>query len=442
MTVVNEMGKSMSAEDKKVNDQYTHHQDRQNAIEEVHARPALDIKSPCKVVHLTFDCSSQDFTKIFGKIDSKMAKSGPRHLIGHVKDIRIKLEKHTEFVSCTLVVPDGCDEHHVNSIQSFLLDGVEINVFSMCHILLRSEQHVSNTDETLDKGMLGGVMYEQMQVRTTLKPDDNDVVTYIVQSENLDPRELGRRVQRLIEVETYRVMALIGLPVARRLASSLTDVEMRLKEIVLCMENIHTSGLSDKSVFNELLTLSEQLGAQRIQTRYRFAASQAYFNIVEARLNMLYELPNSPLQTISGFLRSRLEPAQSTIHSVERRLQALTDDITHALTLLRTRIEINIHQSNQDLLQSMDNRHHQQFLISQAVEGLSSIAITYYAIGLLSYFFKFLEKTGWVPYSYVVLTAASIPVTLLVVWWSIHQVSLKWNKGSETKKEKKTKDKS
>ncbi len=431
----NDMDNAMSAEDSKVDDQYAYHQDRQNAIEEVHARPALDILSPCKVVHLTFDCSNEDFTTIFERIDSKMAKTGPRHLIGQVKDVRIKIEKHTEFVSCTLVIPDGCDEHHLKSIQSFLLEGANINVFSICHILLTSEQHVSHQNGALDKGMLGGVMYEQMQVRTTLKPDDENIVTYIVQSENLDPHELGRRVQRLIEVETYRVMALIGLPVARRLAESLSEVEVRLKEIVLCMETIHANGLSDKAVFNELLTLSEQLGAQRIQTRYRFAASHAYFDIVDARLSMLYELPNSHLQTISGFLRSRLEPAQATIYSVERRLQALTDDITHALTLLRTRIEINIHQSNQDLLKSMDNRHHQQLLISQAVEGLSSIAITYYAIGLLSYFFKFLEKSGLVPYSYVMLTAISIPFTLLIVWWSIHQVSLKWNKGSKKKKE-------
>ena len=425
----------MSSNDNNAKNPTAYHRDRQHAIDEVHARPALDIQSPCTVVHITFSCGSYDFVALCEKIDCEVAKAGPRHVIGVIKGIRIKIERHTEFVSCTLVSSADHTEEDLRIIQDYLLLGIEIKIFSICHIVLTTEADIAVLGHTTEKGMLGGVMYEQMWVQTTLQPNDDGIVTYTVRSQQLDPSELGRRVQRLIEVETYRVMALIGLPLARRLAESLTDIEIQLKKIVLCMEKDDGDSSADEEVFNELLSLSEQLGSQRIQTRYRFAASHAYFNIVDARLDILDERPNKHYQTISGFLQSRLEPAQSTIYSVERRLQALTDDITHALTLLRTRIEINIHRSNQALLKSMDQRHKQQLLISQAVEGLSSIAITYYAIGLLSYVFKFLEKAGLVPFSYTALTAASIPITLLLVWWSIHQVSLKWRHKKEKKKE-------
>jgi uncharacterized membrane-anchored protein len=134
------------------------------------------------------------------------------------------------------------------------------------------------------------------------------------------------------------------------------------------------------------------------------------------------------LQTISGFLRSRLEPAQSTINSVERRQQELTDDITRALTLLRTRIEININQSNQSLLQSMDRRHQQHLLIARVVESLSSIAITAYTIDLLFYLFSALEKANLLPLSATFATAASIPAALIIAWKLVHQVRSKISK--------------
>jgi uncharacterized membrane-anchored protein len=50
----------------------------------------------------------------------------------------------------------------------------------------------------------------------------------LVQHSAMTPRQRGRTVQRLLEVDTYRVLALLTLPVARRLMPQLARFEEEL----------------------------------------------------------------------------------------------------------------------------------------------------------------------------------------------------------------------
>jgi uncharacterized membrane-anchored protein len=406
---------------------YSFHKDRLHAINEVHARPALKIKPPSYVFHIIFTCDKNELTHLFSRVGDTSKKSGTRHIIGSHNDIIIKTERHTEFSSCTLVTEE-VNKGNLYKLKKRLFSGITIRIFSICEVMINHTDNNNHHIEQPYQPILGGLMKSQMRVSTSLMANHQGVVTYHVSTPNSDPYELGRRIQRLLEVETYRIMALIGLPLARRLADQLTNIEEQLKQLSFSMENIQSRDLSANILFRKLSTLSEQISNQRIQSRYRFAASNAYFSIVDARLTTLEETPDSHLQTISGFLRSRLEPAQSTINSVERRQQELTDDITRALTLLRTRIEININQSNQSLLQSMDRRHQQHLLIARVVESLSSIAITAYTIDLLFYLFSALEKANLLPLSATFATAASIPAALIIAWKLVHQVRSKISK--------------
>jgi uncharacterized membrane-anchored protein len=129
---------------------------------------------------------------------------------------------------------------------------------------------------------------------------------------------------------------------------------------------------------------------------------------------------------MSGFLRSRIEPAMATIESTSKRQETLNDDLSRAIALLRTRIELNLNKGNQNLLKSMDRRHDQQLKISQTVEGLSIIAITYYAVGLASYFLKALAAQDWVPFSEKLLTAASVPAIFLMVFVGLRKLRKAW----------------
>ena len=129
---------------------------------------------------------------------------------------------------------------------------------------------------------------------------------------------------------------------------------------------------------------------------------------------------------MSGFLKSRFEPAIATIESTRRRQDTLTNDLSRTLVLLRTRIQLNLAKGNQAQLQSMNKRHDQQLKISQTVEGLSIVAITYYAVGLVSYLLKAAADQSWSPLSETLMTAISVPFVLVIVWALLRRLRKAW----------------
>lgn len=410
---------------------WTYHEDRQAAIDEVHARPSMEIIGPAIVMHIAFSCDKGENIDLFSSISGAQSDEIPRYAIDTIDNVDVKLERHTEFTTCTLVANNTQNQSNVDKVYRDLLVHRSVKILSKCRVTIVMSAKELAKQNTFGKRVYGGLMRGELQVHSTLEKDDFNTINYAVLSQNNGPNELGRRIQRLYELETYRIMALIGMPLARRLSGKLTELEDQLNDLTSKLERGPSSAeLTDQELFQKLSNLSGKLDNSHSETRFRFSASNAYFEIIDARMKTLTEQEYGDLQTISGFLRSRLEPARATIQSVEKRQATLTDDISRALTLLRTRIEIEMNEGNQALLKSLDGRYKQQLLISQAVEGLSTIAITYYAIGLLSYFLKAFDKSGQLPVSYTVILAVAVPVLMFAVWYSVRRLRLKLH-GSE-----------
>jgi uncharacterized membrane-anchored protein len=229
-------------------------------------------------------------------------------------------------------------------------------------------------------------------------------------------------------METYRTMALLGLPEARNVGAELTGLEKELETLTRQLRgSAENTRQESETLFEHLSIVSERANVLATQSRYRFAASLAYAALFDQRLDSLEEEKVGNLQTISGFLRSRFEPAVATIKSTLKRQETLTHDLSRALVLLRTRLELNLAKDNQALLQSMNKRHDQQLKISQTVEGLSIVAITYYAVGLASYLFKAATAQPWMPLSATLMTAISVPFILLSVSLTLRRVRKTWD---------------
>lgn len=411
---------------------WSYHEDRQAAIDEVHARPALEIIAPATVLHIAFTCDQEEIEQLFSTIAGEEKSTNRRHAITRIGNIDVKIERHTEFTTCTFVANNTEDQAELVTTYREIFRPQSVRVLSKCKVALVTSIKDLAKQNSFGKRIYGGTMRGDMLVQSTLEVDDENSITYAVMAKDKGPYELGRRIQRLFEVETYRIVALIGLPVARRMSGKLTELENELNTLISKLEtDAQSDELPDKELFSQLSSLSGRVDNLRSESRFRFSASNAYFDIVDARMISLEETEHSDLQTISGFLRSRLEPARATIQSVERRQNTLTEDISRALTLLRTRIDIDMAEGNQALLKSLDGRYRQQLLISQAVEGLSSIAITYYAVGLLSYFLKAFEKSGQLPLSYTTILAFAVPVILFSVWFAIRRLRIKLHKSDK-----------
>jgi uncharacterized membrane-anchored protein len=241
----------------------------------------------------------------------------------------------------------------------------------------------------------------------------------VVLAGDLTPRRTGRLVQRLLEIETYRMAALLGLPAAREAAAVLASAERELAELAQAIRSARHD--QEPQLLDSLTRLAGQVEGEYAATHSRFSASAAYFELVDKRIRDIGESRIPGLQTIGEFMDRRLTPARSTCEWAARRQDALSQRVSRISNLLRTRVEIEQQLSSQALLKTMNQRQDLQLKLQSTVEGLSVAAITYYIVGLIGYLAKGAQKLGW-PFSSETSTAVAIPVVAIAVWWSIRHV--------------------
>jgi uncharacterized membrane-anchored protein len=231
----------------------------------------------------------------------------------------------------------------------------------------------------------------------------------------------GRIAQRLLELETYRVMALLSLPVAKQLAVKLRDTEVKLVEITNRLEKQQDS---DEVLMNDLATLAAQVESITAEHSYRFSATLAYDAIVRERISEMREQPLSGMQTVGEFMQRRLAPAIATVKATSVRLSALAERVARASALLRTRVEIAAEAHNRQLLEKLTRGQELQLRLQATVEGLSIAAITYYVVSLMLFVGKAMKASG-LSINPELLAGFCTPVVLFFAWRTIQHIHLR-----------------
>ena len=228
----------------------------------------------------------------------------------------------------------------------------------------------------------------------------------------------GRVSQRLLELETYRLMALRGLPVAKELAPMLAASEAELADITTRLEN---KSAADQDLLDTLVSLSARVERATATHMYRFSATRAYQALVEQRIAELREATIPGIQTIGEFMQRRLSPAMATVAATAQRLASLSERVARASALLRTRVDIATELQNQQLLAKLTRGQELQLHLQTTVEGLSIAAISYYVVSLLLYGAKAMKAAG-VPINPEVAAGALMPLVLWAVWSATRRV--------------------
>ncbi len=98
----------------------------------------------------------------------------------------------------------------------------------------------------------------------------------------------------------------------------------------------------------------------------------------------------------------------------------MADRAMRAGELLRTRVDVERSAQNQALLESMDKRADVQLRLQRTVEGLSVVAISYYAVSLAGYLlYPVAEALGL---SKGMVTAAVTLPVIALVWWMVQRI--------------------
>jgi uncharacterized membrane-anchored protein len=228
----------------------------------------------------------------------------------------------------------------------------------------------------------------------------------------------GRISQRLLELETYRLMALRGLPLTKELAPLLLQSEGELVDITARLEN---KSAADQELLDTLVSLSARVERATAAHGYRFSATRAYEALVAQRIAELREAAIPGTQTIGEFMQRRLSPAMATVAATEQRLASLSERVARTSALLRTRVDIATELQNQQLLAKLTHGQELQLHLQTTVEGLSIAAISYYVVSLLLYVAKALKASA-VPINPELAVGALVPLVLWGVWSATQRI--------------------
>lgn len=404
---------------------------------EIHARPPEAMNVPLAISHVVMVCDATQREASRAHLatllrDHHLPQPDARstHIRTDVGPFRIRWELHTEFVCWTFFHPVARAEQPEPATSGVPQDWLaQLPGQCLTALHLWALPQASAAWPTLIKQMLqedtliGSLVAQgQAEVYTDLSIHADGYSRFLVRVAELPPRRLGRLMQRLIEIETYRMAALLGLPAAHEAGAELAFAERELAELA---ESIRSASVNDESALLDRLTkLAGQVESHHAATHSRFSASAAYFELVDKRIDEIAEQRLAALQTISEFMDRRLSPARSTCQWAVRRQDALSQRVSRISSLLRTRVEIDQQKNSQALLASMNQRQSLQLKLQSAVEGLSVAAITYYTLGLLAYLAKGAQLLGW-PWSVESTTALALPLVLLAVWWSVRKLHRK-----------------
>ena len=418
--------------------QLQQHAQREALHNEVHARPPQALTTRLAISHVVMICDAEQREASRSHVAALLStlKQPPpdpqsSHFRMDLGAFRIGWELHAEFVNWTFMRALPA-QHSGEHEPELALDKVPHDWFAALPGRCLSALHLwalprdAPEAATLARRMLledtlvaSRVAAGAAEVYTdfTIRSDGFSRMLVLVGS--MPERRLGRLVQRLLEIESYRMAALLGLPAARDAGVVLSGAEHELVELANAIRS--ASACDEPMLLDRLTKLAGQVESQHAATHSRFSASVAYFELVDKRLSEINEAPLPGLQTIGEFLDRRLSPARSTCAWATRRQDALSQRVSRISNLLRTRVEIEQQQSSQALLASMNRRQDLQLKMQFTVEGLSVAAITYYIVGLVSYLAKGAHAIGW-PWSAESTAALTLPIIALGVWWSLHKL--------------------
>jgi uncharacterized membrane-anchored protein len=422
----------------------TPHALRAAVLGEVHARPFTAIETPRRIPHFAFDTVGDGAKLDRAALADFCARRGLEPLKEGAKHHRVTLggatlrwEQHSEFTTYTWELPSESSVPFHPAASSLaapmasLPQPGPVLVALDLHLLADNKKKKIAIEKLFDRASLavaensdGNALFA-----TDFQADPSGFVRVLVLDRGLGPERAGAMVQRIIELETYRTLALLGLPEAQRLMPSINRIEARLAEVTDEMR--HAGKLIDNQrLLEELTELASELEAGAAASLFRFGASRAYHEIVQLRLATIGERKVEGLPTWSSFLARRMSPAMRTCATTEARQADLSEKLARAANLLRTRVDVELERQNRDLLKSMNDRTRLQLRLQTTVEGLSVAAVSYYVVGLFGYLMKGLHDEG-VPVDISLATALFVPVAVLAIWFVVRRIRRKHIAGAE-----------
>lgn len=393
--------------------------------DEVHARPPEPLWTPCRLSYLAMLSSPEqrdDDWRAVAALCTRFGAAPPLQSVNHFSAdlgaFRLVFERHTEFARYTFIARAGARsgpfaETAIEAVPDDWLAVLPGKVIVATHVALERSGEEISPEEVASRYFAGNQLVGSTIAGgaaialTDLRVHPDGFGRLLVQDRAMTSRQAGRMVQRLLEIDTYRMMALLALPVAQEAAPFLARCERELTDLAVAL--VDADERDESQLLDKLTALEGGIASRSSDSYFRFGAAAAYYELVQRRIGELREERLPGLQMFRDFIERRLAPAMNTCRSIGTRQELLSSRVARATQLLSTRVDITQERQNQAVLRSMNRRADLQLRLQSTVEGLSIAAVTYYVVGLVGYAAKALATVG-VVVNIEVAMGISIPV--------------------------------
>lgn len=360
------------------------HPYRSSAMEELHLRPMIPAPIPGEIVQLVRLPTMAEWERaieLIEELGQAPVPHGARHVAGLVGTIDWSVERHTEAATLTAVIPAdaaAADRDRITAWLEAMPGGV----------LRATRTRIVATDEAAAQSIAAARFDQRELVAARFGvaeywsdfriSSDDGLGRAIVNARTMPRADVGRFVRQIHELGNYRNLALMGLPAVRNSSADLVAIEHGLAEASAQLSD----RVNDELALDRLLALAAQCAELQARLQFRLGATRAYGQVAIDRLHALNSRKIEGYQSLVEFTERRLLPALRTCEAFAQRLERASQGIERATSMLRTRIEHEVQQQNMALLASVERSAGRQVALQQLVEGLSVVALTYYAIGL------------------------------------------------------------
>ena len=406
------------------------HTQRFSLHNEIHARPPVPLKLPVCASHLTLTLNEQEKSQEHLHLASLCQRFGinpppieVNHFITSFDNFLFHWEQHGEFSTyCFYVNAVDVNEPFAKPALAFVpidwLDKLVGQTIVAVHAVIMPANKQPPDNEKITHYFEGNTVVGAKMTGgdalafTDFRIHNDGFSRFIIFNKKLQSEQAGRLLQRLFEIEIYRVMALLAFPISQELAPKVSEYEQRLSKITTTMA---LPDCDDGLLLDQMTRLAAEVESHISHSQFRFGAAEAYYKIVEQRIIDIREEKIQGIQNIGEFLTKRMQPAIGSCKSTSKRFRLLSERISNASQLLRTRVDISIERQNQALLTSMDLRAKIQLRFQETVEGLSIVAITTYIVSLIHSGAKAIKSTSMIDIKPDLISGIAIPFVLIIV---------------------------
>jgi len=404
---------------------------REKLYNELHNRPFQSISTPAQITHIAIQhhgkLKQEEHQFISLLCDRFQVNSPAQSMPCFYQDFglfSLRWERHLEYSTYTFIRQAPLTDlpfvkNAIDYVPDNWFEKMPGQVLAAVHLIIESEKIDKTRTHKVEKYfdnmplVASASVNSQAKVWSSFKLHEDGFGRFLIYQQDLSTEQVGRLVLQLLQLDTYRLMATLGLPLAQAINSELNQLDLQLQQVTTYIAL--GTDKSDRELLTDVSKIAAKVEDYRSQSTYRFSATNAYYDVAVQRMEELKEEEVSGYMTIQEFLMRRITPAVKTCQTASNHLEDISKRVTRASDLLRTRVETVLQEQNQALLKSMNRRAHVQMRLQQTVEGLSVAAISYYGMQLFETMLSSLPSLGF-EYNHELVSGFAVPIVIAIVF--------------------------